>query len=207
MLAAMPTDDRASALAALAASVRRLIETTVTVDGDAALLRDAAARVDALCAALRPAIADPPPSRYPGGGDTPADWMPYDAVMGKWNPLAAPVEITRRDGRALGTVSFGTPYEGPPGCVHGAVIAATFDQMLNVANLLDGATGPTARLELRFRAPTPLHRPLRFEAWVERREARKIHSRGQLIADGAVTVEAEGLFILVDPERVMKLLG
>jgi hypothetical protein len=195
------------ALADLAASVRRLIDATVTVDGDAALLRDAAARVDAVTAALRTAVSDPPPSRYPGGGDAPAEWMPYDAVMGKWNPLAAPLAITCEADRAIGAVRFGTAYEGPPGCVHGAVIAASFDQVLNIANLLAGAAGPTARLALTFRAPTPLHRPLRFEGWVERREERKVHSRGRLLADGAVTVEAEGLFILVDPERVLKLLG
>ncbi|MDX2168339.1 MAG: PaaI family thioesterase [Deltaproteobacteria bacterium] len=203
----MSADSSLDARAALAASVRRLIHATVTVADDAALLNDAAARIDALAATLAAAAPDPPLSRYPGGGESPSDWMPFDAVMGRWNPLAAPLTIGAENGRAVGTVSFDTPYEGPPGCVHGAVIAASFDQVLNVANLMEGAAGPTARLELTFRAPTPLRRPLRFEGWVERREARKVHSRGRLLADGVVTVEAAGLFIQVDPERVMKLLG
>jgi acyl-coenzyme A thioesterase PaaI-like protein len=203
----MPADLAADPRAALAASVRRLIHATVTVTDDAALLRDAAARVDAITATLDAAMPSTPLSRYPGGGDSPVDWMPYDAVMGKWNPLAAPLEMSWDDGRAIGAVSFGTPYEGPPGCVHGAVIAASFDQVLNVANLMEGAAGPTARLELKFRAPTPLHRALRFEGWVDRREERKTYSRGRLLADGVVTVEAAGLFITVDPERVVKLLG
>ncbi len=203
----MAADSRSDALADLAASVRRLIHATVTVAGDVALLGDAAARIDAVTTALCAAVTEPPPPRYPGGGDSVAEWMPYDPVIGKWNPLAAPLVVTWEDGRAVGAVRFGTPYEGPPGCVHGAVIAASFDQLLNVANLMDGAAGPTARLELTFRAPTPLHLPLRFEGWVERREARKIHSRGRLLAGGIVTAEAAGLFIELDPERVMKLLG
>src|SRR5262249_2988003 len=116
------------------------------------------------------------------------------------------IRVDWQEERAVGEVTFTRPYEGPPGCVHGAAIAAAFDQVLNVGNLMNGAAGPTARLELRFRAPTPLYRPVRLEGGVDRREERKVHSRGRLLVDGAVTVEAEGLFILVDPERIVRLL-
>ena len=68
--------DRDAALADLAASVRRLIDATVRVDGDGALLRGVAQRVDALTAELRAAVPDPPPARYPGGGDTPMAFFP-----------------------------------------------------------------------------------------------------------------------------------
>ena len=199
--------DRDAVLADLAASVRRLIDATVRVDGDGALLRGVAQRVDALTAELRAAVPDPPPARYPGGGDTPMAFFPYDYVIGRWNPLAAPIHMEWHDPLAVGEATFGTPYEGPPGCVHGAAIAAAFDQVLNVANLMSGNAGPTARLQMRYRRPTPLHRPVRFEGWVTRREERKVHSAGRLLVDDVVTVEAEGLYIIVDPERVVKLLG
>lgn len=197
--------ERDAALADLAASVRRLIEATVSVGGDAALLRDAGRRVEALAAELGAAAPDPPPPRYPGG-TTPDAFFPYDCVMGRWNPLAAPLRIEWEAPRAIGEATFGTAYEGPPGCVHGAVIAAAFDQVLNVANLMSGAAGPTARLEIRYRRPTPLRRRLRFEGWVTQREERKVHSVGRLLADDVVTVEAEGLYVLLDPLRVMRLL-
>lgn len=199
--------DRDAALAELAASVRRLIDATVTVGGDAALLANVTRRVDGLAAELRAAAPDPPPPRYAGSGPTPMDFFPYDYTIGRWNPLAAPIHMEWRDPLAIGTATFGTPYEGPPGCVHGAVIAAAFDQVLNVANLMSGAAGPTARLQMTYRRPTPLHRPLRFEGWVERREERKVHSAGRLLAGDDITVEAAGLYIVVDPERVVRLLG
>lgn len=204
----MPNDDLAEpdALARLANSVRRLIDVTVCIDAAPELLTDAAARIDRVVADLSPSVPSPPPSRYPGGGATPGDFFPYDYVMGKWNPLAAPVHFEWHDPRAVGVVTLGTAYEGPPGCVHGAVIAAVFDQVLNVANLMSGAAGPTARLEMRYRQPTPLHQSLRFEGWVKQREERKIHTVGQLLVDGAVTVEAEGLYIVVDVDRVMRML-
>jgi acyl-coenzyme A thioesterase PaaI-like protein len=199
--------DRDTALAELAASVRHLIDATVSVEGDAALLRAACRRVDDVAAELRRAVPDPLPARYPGGGDTPMAVFPYDYVIGRWNPLAPPIDMRWEDPLAVGEVVFGTAYEGPPGCVHGAAIAAAFDQVLNVANLMSGSAGPTARLQMRYRRPTPLRRSLRFEGWVAQREDRKVHSAGRLLVDGVVTVEAEGLYILVDPERVVDLLG
>jgi acyl-coenzyme A thioesterase PaaI-like protein len=205
----MPTDDpadRDAALSRLAASVRALIDVTVTIDAAPAVLADAAARVDQLTATLRPFVPSPPPPRYAGAAGAPGDFFPYDYVMGKWNPLAVPLHVEWQDPLAIAAARFGTPYEGPPGCVHGAAIAAAFDQVLNVANLMSGTAGPTARLEMRYRQPTPLHRALRFEGWVTQREERKIHTAGRLLVDDAVTVEAEGLYIVVDAERVMRML-
>ncbi|MBX3024800.1 PaaI family thioesterase [bacterium] len=198
--------DRDTALEELAASVRRLIDATVRVDGDAALLRAASRRVDDLAAALRGAAPDPPPPRYPGG-ETPMGFFPYDFVIGRWNPLAAPIAMRWEDPLAVGEVTFGTAYEGPPGCVHGGAIAAAFDQVLNVANVMSATAGPTARLQMFYRRPTPLHQPLRFEGWVARREERKVHSAGRLLAGDVVTVEAEGLYVILDPLRVVNLLG
>jgi len=78
------------------------------------------------------------------------------------------LRIEWQDPRAVGLVRFRVPYEGPPGCAHGGIIAATFDQLFNVANLMRGVAGPTRKLEVRYLKPTPLGIELRFEGWVER---------------------------------------
>ncbi|MGH7785500.1 MAG: PaaI family thioesterase [Candidatus Binatia bacterium] len=205
----MPESDaslRAAALSRLTAALRGLIDTTVQVGGDAALLADAAAQVERLTQALRVAVPETPPLRFDGGAATPEGLFAYDYVMGKWNPLAAPLRIEWQEPKSVAEATFGIAYEGPPGCVHGAAIAAAFDQVLNIANLMSGAAGPTARLTLHYRRPTPLHRVLRFEGWVERREERKVHAAGRLLVDGEVCAEAQGLFIVLDAERVMRLL-
>lgn len=189
----------------LTLAVRRLIDAAVSMDAPGEVVREAAARVDAVAAALRAHVPDPLPNRY-FQGETTADIFAYDYVMGRWNPLAPPLHIDWEDPRSVATATFGRPYEGPPGCVHGAAIAAAFDQVLNVANLMSGSAGPTARLTIHYRRPTPLYRELRFEGWVDRREERKVHSRGHLLVDGKVTVEAEALYIVVDADQVMRLL-
>jgi acyl-coenzyme A thioesterase PaaI-like protein len=195
-------------LGRLADRVRALIDATVACDAPPPPLLAACAAVDQAIATLTPFIPEPRPPRYPKRGDLskPAELMPYDPMMGRLSPLAPPIQLTWEDGKAIGRVRFGTPYEGPPGCVHGGIIAAAFDQVLNVANLMCGIPGPTARLALRFRRPTPLAVDLVFEGWHVRTEGRRVHARGRLRHGEEVTVEAKGVFVRLPLERVMKLL-
>jgi acyl-coenzyme A thioesterase PaaI-like protein len=193
-------------LAALADEVRRLIAVTVAVDAPAPAIRHAAEAVRAAADALAPLVPSPHPPRYPGGGAEVADFFPFDPIVGRLNPLAPPLHVVWQEPSAVGTVTFGVPYEGPPGCVHGGILAAAFDQVFNVANLMRGVAGPTRRLELRFRKPTPLGIELRFEGWVERVEGREVHTLGRIVAGDVVTVEAEGVFVQVPLDRVMRLL-
>jgi acyl-coenzyme A thioesterase PaaI-like protein len=196
------------ALARLAAAVRSLTAVTVQL-GDPAAANDAAEHVEQLVARLGLHLAEPPLPRYPTmtpPPTEPADLMPFDLVVGRLNPIAPPIAFSFDDGKSVGRVTFTRPYEGPPGCVHGGIIAAAFDQTLSIANILAGAAGPTAQLVLRYRKPTPLGVPLRFEGWQTRVAGRRIHTEGRLLAGDLVTVEAEGVFVLLEGRRVMRML-
>jgi acyl-coenzyme A thioesterase PaaI-like protein len=185
--------------------VRRLIELLVTAEAPAAALATASSHARA--AADWP-FRSGPGRRRAGADDSsdPAALMPFDCVLGPLSPLAPPLRVRWEPPRAVAEVSFTAPYEGPPGCVHGGVIAAAFDQIFNVANLKAGNPGPTASLRLRYRRPTPLGRMLRFEGWQERADERRVHVRGQLLADEQMTVEAEGTFAIVPLERILAML-
>jgi acyl-coenzyme A thioesterase PaaI-like protein len=196
-------------LGTLAAEVRRLIAATVSADAPREVLARAAQEVARIAQALEAHVPTPHPPRYPGSlsADAAADFFPFDPIVGRLSPLAPPLRMSWQDPVAVGEVRFDVPYEGPPGCVHGGVIAATFDQVFNVANLMRGVAGPTRRLEVRYLKPTPLLTPLRFEGWVERVEGREVHSKGRILHGDLVTVEASGVFVQLSHERVMQLLG
>lgn len=194
-------------LAVLAVEVRRLIAATVGVDAPPGALVRAAEQVRAVVAALEPLVPSPHPPRYPRSGGDPAGFFPFDPVVGPLNPLAPPLRVAWQDPLAVGVATFGVPYEGPPGCVHGGVLAATFDQVLNVANLMRGVPGPTRRLEVRYLKPTPLGTELRFEGWVESVAGREVRTLGRVLAGDVVTAEAEGRFVQIPLERVMRMLG
>jgi acyl-coenzyme A thioesterase PaaI-like protein len=121
--------------------------------------------------------------------------------------MAPPVDYEFRDGKLLGRGTFHAAYEGPPGYVHGGWIALAFDEILGMANIASGHPGMTGRLTVRYKRPTPLHTELHFEGWTEQVDGRRLITRGTLAADGVVTAEAEGLFVIIDPERALEYFG
>ena len=128
--------------------------------------------------------------------------MPFDMIIGACNPLAPPLVLELDPPMARGRVTFAPPFEGAPGCVHGAALAAVFDIMLTAANVIAGAAGPTVELRLRYRKPTLIDRPADFEASVESVDGRRTHTTGRLVQDGVVTVEADGEFVALPPDRL-----
>jgi acyl-coenzyme A thioesterase PaaI-like protein len=203
------TTEQGAALARLAETVRALVRATVTTSAPAGELDAASVDLDGIVRRLEAHVGETPVPRYPTlvpPPTEPADLMPYDFVLGRLNPLAPPLGFAWEDGRTVAHVTYGTAYEGPPGCVHGGVIAAAFDQVLSLANVVKGTAGPTAKLELRFRRPTPLHVPVRYEGWQTRVAGRRLHVEGRLLVEGEVTVEAEGIFVSMPHDRVMRML-
>jgi acyl-coenzyme A thioesterase PaaI-like protein len=193
--------------------LRRAIDAAVSLRAPLEELTALADQTHALAGALQ-ARQDPsgtkPIPRYSPELDPsdPNAMIAFSPVSGRYSPLAPPVELAVEAGpppRVLGDVSFGEAYEGPPSCVHGGIIASTYDQILALAALASRAGGPTASLTVQFRKPTPLHTPLRFEAWVERIDGRKVFVRGTCrvlsgtdggeLEGGELISEGEGMFV------------
>jgi acyl-coenzyme A thioesterase PaaI-like protein len=197
----------------LAAAIRRLTELCVTADASPAALGEAARRATALADELEVSVPDPDPvptGRFadgraqpgPEGASSLAAAMPFDMVIGTCNPVAPPLTLSFDPPLARGRAVFGPPFEGAPGCVHGAALAAAFDIVLTAANVLAGAAGPTVELRLRYLKPTLANRPSDFEASVVSTEGRRTHTTGRLIQGDVVTVEAHGEFVNLPPHRL-----
>ena len=118
-------------------------------------------------------------------------------IYGVSNPLAPPLQMHRSADRAYGRVTFGAPYEGPPGHVHGGYIAAVFDQFLGFAQTLAGLSGMTGKLSLRYLRPTPLDADLELEGWIKERIGRLVYVEGVLRTSGVVTAKASAMFVEV----------
>ena len=92
-----------------------------------------------------------------------------------------------------------------PTCVHGGIIAALFDEVMGAANLLGEHPGMTGTLTVRYRRPTPLLAPLGIVARFTGSERRKVFTWAGLYHDGALTAEAEGIFITMEPNRLLDI--
>ena len=134
---------------------------------------------------------------------------PFDhsPLLGLANPLAPPMRLRVDDGKVVGTAVFGSAYEGPPGCVHGGMVAAAFDELLGFAQIVGGNPGMTGRLIVHYRSPTPLHTELRLAGAIDRVEGRKTFCTGTIHAGDRLCAEAEGLFVAMGAERFQGLVA
>jgi acyl-coenzyme A thioesterase PaaI-like protein len=202
-----PATGRRAEAHRLATAMRRVIDHLVQVAAPEENLRAAADALEKYAERL----AQYPVSRvYEGfaetanAGDTSA-FFDHSPLIGLANPLAPPIRVAVVDDKVVGHANFGVAYEGPPGYVHGGLLAAAFDEVLGMAQSLTGNPGMTGTLSIRYRKPTPLLTELVFEARVTKIEGRKILTHGTVSADGVVTAEAEGLFIAIGHERFAQM--
>jgi acyl-coenzyme A thioesterase PaaI-like protein len=121
--------------------------------------------------------------------------MPYSPVSGKRNPIAPPVRMWKEGNEVRGEVTFSPTYAGPPDSVHGGIIAAVFDELLSMANVITGKAGFTGTLTIKYHRRTPLNTPIELWGMNVRQDGRKQLSRAEMRVNGEVTASAEGLFI------------
>ena len=174
-------------------AVRELVDAAIRTTVPAEEITRAQAEVEAITTRLRSA-----PMRTTYGVELRTDgrgraWG--NAVVGLRNAVAPPLTIVPQGRGVRSAFTLGAAYEGPPGSVHGGVLALVLDQMLGEAAGAGGKPGMTATLTLSYRQRTALG-DLTAEAWIERSEGIKTWARGEIHSADGVTVEAEGLFIL-----------
>lgn len=183
----------------LVQEVRRLIEAVALLDCDAcddaeldrlvSLVRNVADRTASL-----PSLSARGGLAMAGGAD--AALLERSGISGRSNPLAAPLQMKLgEDGICRGTATYGAAYEGPPGCLHGGFVAAAFDDLLGFAQMASGKAGYTGTLTVRMLRPTPLYRPIRYEAGFDRSDGRKIWCWGRAWDGEELLAETEILFI------------
>ena len=188
-------EDELVVLGGLAQSVRELAEASLRTTVPAEVVTEVREQLDRLTARLRE-------EQIPGsfGVSLTSSGVVRghgNAVVGMRNPVAVPLDMQRSDdGRAWASFHLNALYEGPPGTVHGGVVALVLDQVLGEAAASGGSPGMTGTLTLRYERNTPLG-DLSAEAWIDRVEGVKTIVKGEMRdADGETTARAEGIFIL-----------
>ena len=205
-----PVNDYWSARRKAADACRRLIESLVTTGAGPELLEQVAGVLSEQARHLDTERQFCGRMSFVGAGDRgsfPEIDYEVSPLNGQSNPIA-PSMVVHLDGEKVhGRATLGWPYEGPPGCVHGGFIAALFDQLLGVGQILSPAPGFTGTLSVRYLKPTPLNTELRMEGWVDRVEGRKAFLSGEMWAGEVKTATCEGVFINVPEDAVVNTAG
>lgn len=88
---------------------------------------------------------------------------------------------------------------GPPGKLHGGVVATVLDEVLGVAATAAGASGLTAGIDIRYKAATPGDKLLEVTGRFTHRDGRKAFASGEVRAGELVTATATAVFISAPP--------
>jgi len=98
-------------------------------------------------------------------------------------------------------------HEGPPGHIHGGIVATLLDEAMSKLNRPLNVLAMTRHMEVDYLRPVPLYQSLILVSRHLSREGRKLFHQAEIQnPDGTVLARAKGLFIVVD-ERLLALAG
>jgi acyl-coenzyme A thioesterase PaaI-like protein len=115
---------------------------------------------------------------------------------------------------ATAQVQLDRMHEGPPGHIHGGIVAALLDEAMSKLNRPLNVLAMTRHMEVDYLKPAPLYQPLVLVARHLNRATRpdgtpdrKIFHQAELQRpDGTVLARSKGLFIALD-ERILAAAG
>ena len=98
-------------------------------------------------------------------------------------------------------------HQGFPGVLHGGILATLLDETLSRTGALRGEWLMTGRIEVRFKRPAPIGRPLRAWGTIVRERAGALDAVGAVeLEDGSLVADARGIFVrLPEPVRAETL--
>jgi acyl-coenzyme A thioesterase PaaI-like protein len=104
---------------------------------------------------------------------------------------------------ATAPVQLDSFYEGPPGHIHGGIVATLLDEAMSKLNRPFNVLAMTRHMEIDYLRPAPLRQPLTLIGRHLRRDGRKLFHHAELQSqDGTVLARAKGLFIVLDPALI-----
>ena len=135
--------------------------------------------------------------------DSPRRWC---FGCGEANPEGLRIQFQVDGRRVTGEFEARQVHQGYPGLAHGGIAAAAIDEAMGWAMYAAGAWAMTARLEVKYRRPLPLGRPLLVTAEVVRDRGRWLEAGGELrVAGGPLIAEAKALFMRLPADKAREM--
>ncbi|MGY2075002.1 PaaI family thioesterase [Blastococcus sp. SYSU DS0828] len=208
------TDDergvRREAAAELGEALRELVDAAVRTEAPVDRLSEATRAARELTALLSEDLREVHEIASVDDPETGQRW--YSPVYGPGSPVAPPmvVEDLPDEGRCVGRVTIGKKLEGPPGLVHGGVVATLLDHVLARSARGAGHGGLTATLSVTYRRPVHLGVPLVVTGQLVSVDGRRATATARLVAedDPATTLaEGEALLVALRAERASEVFA
>jgi acyl-coenzyme A thioesterase PaaI-like protein len=201
---------RREAVGALGAALRELVDAAVRTEVPIADLEKATAAAQEVTALLSADLREVHEIASVDDPQTGERW--YSPVYGPGSPVAPPmaVEDFPDEGRCVGRGTVGKKHEGPPGLVHGGVLAILLDHVLARSARAAGHGGLTATLTVTYRRPVHLGVPLLVTGQLGSVEGRRATATARLVAEddpGTTLAEGEAVLVALRSERASEVFA
>lgn len=138
--------------------------------------------------------------------DIPEHWQSQPTsrmcfVCGRQNPVGLHLQFYEdpQNHQIIVPLIIPDAYQGYPGIAHGGILATILDETSGRAIMMASDDDPfwvTAKIEIRYRRPTPTETPLRAVGWVVEQRRRSARVAGEIrLEDGTVTADAEAVVV------------
>lgn len=123
-------------------------------------------------------------------------------ACGKNNPIGFKLKFEEKNEKYISHFTAGPEHQSYDGIMHGGLISTLLDEIMARYPYAQGLNAVTARLEVRYRQPTPIGQPLTVTGWMVERRGRRIELAGSVaLADGTVTAEGKATVMVVEEVR------
>jgi uncharacterized protein (TIGR00369 family) len=201
---------RRQAVGALGDALRELVDAAVRTEAPIADLEKAVLLAREVTALLATDLREVHEIASVDDPETGERW--YSPVYGPGSPVAPPmvVEDFPAEGRCVGRVTVGKKHEGPPGLVHGGVVATLLDHVLARSARAAGHGGLTATLTITYRRPVHLGVPLVLTGELGSVDGRRATATARLVAEddpGTTLAEGEAVLIALRADRASEVFA
>ena len=128
-------------------------------------------------------------------------------ACGTLNTSGLQLDLHMERGRSWTELTLDRRFQGWDGIAHGGIICAILDEVMAWALVAERHWGVTARMNVAFKRPVEIGRPIRGDGWVTRSRRRVVDAAGAITdaETGETLATAEGTFVAATDDRKREL--
>ena len=123
----------------------------------------------------------------------------YCFACGEANPIGLHLDFHVMGNKFVTKKVLPKEYQSFTGIVHGGIVTTLLDEAMGGMLYHGGEKAFTARLDVRYRHPTPVGEELTITGWEESRRGNFVKMKAEIaLADGTVTAEGSAQMALAE---------
>lgn len=122
-------------------------------------------------------------------------------ACGPDNPISLKLQFREEGDRYCSDFVGGQEHQSYDGIMHGGIISTLLDEIMGGYLYAKGYRAVTAKLEVRYRKPTPIGEHLNIEGWIVGNRGTMYDLASKItLDDGTVTAEGKAKIALIEVE-------